>query len=186
MRRCSVVLLGILAACETTQTDPPKGETREPEVREQGGEAKPQGGEAKPPADPNSCMPAGLEAASKVETVVLPRGCQVTTGSLSAPTIVRSEAELAGVITCEPGSQLPAIDFTKHQLHVAEFSLSPAYGGSELFDDGKTVTFVQRDRSPCPDDPLPMPIGSSIAYLLPQGAERSHAQLSCTLPPKCD
>ena len=76
--------------------------------------------------------------------------------------------------------------FAKQQLHVANFMLSPAYGGSELFDDGTTVTYVQRDRSPCPDDPLPMPIGSSIAYLLPHGAERAYAQRACPLPAQCD
>jgi hypothetical protein len=179
MRRYLVVF-GLLAACENAQTDPPKPDTRKPEVREPESKSKP------PPGDPNSCMPAGLEAASKVETIVLPRGCQVTSGSLSAPMIVRNQDELASAVTCEPGSQLPAIDFAKQQLHVAEFSLSPAYGGSELFDDGKTVTFVQRDRSPCPDDPLPMPIGSSLAYVMPQGSERSYAQASCTLPPQCD
>lgn len=181
-RRLIVVLFGCVAACETAQTDPPKPDTREPEVREP--ETTP---ETKPPGDPNRCMPPGLEAASKLETIELPSGCRVVAaGVLLAPTIVRDESELAAAITCEPGSSLPAIDFSKHQLHVANFMLSPAYGGSELVDDGKLVTFVQRDRSPCPDDPQPMPIGSSIAYLLPHGAERSYAQLACSLPRECD
>lgn len=181
-RRSIVVLLGVLAACEKPPTDTPKPEADTPKVDEP--ESKP---DAEPPGDPNTCMPAGLEAAVEVETVVLPRECRVVaSGSISAPTIVRNADELAAAIECDAGSSPPAIDFGEHQLHVANFMLSPAYGGSVLVDDGKTVTFVQRDRSPCPDDPLPMPIGSSLAYLLPQAAERTYAQLACTLPAKCD
>src|SRR5687768_9192968 len=118
MRRKLIVALMLVAACETGQPETPKPETPkheqgEPEVREPDSKS-----------DPNTCMPGGLEAASKVETIVLPRGCQVSSGgSLSAPTIVRNADELTNAVTCEPGSPLPAIDFAKHQLHVAEFSL---------------------------------------------------------------
>jgi hypothetical protein len=179
-----IFVLGFVCACESTQTDPPADP--KPDAPERRGEHEVQPPQP-PPANPNSCMPPGLETASKIETLPLPPGCQVVaTGALLAPTIVRNLDELAAAITCEPGVESLTVDFSKHQLHVANFMLSPAYAGGELFDDGTKITFVQRDRSPCPDDPLPMPIGSSIAYLLPQGAERAYVQLACTLPQKCE
>jgi hypothetical protein len=88
-----------------------------------------------------------------------------------------------GQVECDANTERPTIDFAKHQLMLAEFSMSPAYGGSEVVDDGSKVTFVTRDRSPCPDDPMPM--SSTLAYLLPQGAERSYQQLACTLSARC-
>lgn len=173
----AVALLGLLLACETKQpesrkSDPPKSGDRD---------------QLDPQPQSNTCLPPGLENASKIELLPVPRGCQiVATGDLLAPTIVRDPDQLAAAITCEPGVELPTIDFATHQLHLAVFMLSPAHAGSELRDDGQTLTYVQRDRSPCPDDPRPMPIGSSIAYLLPLGAERSYAKAACPLPPQCD
>lgn len=181
-----VAVLGLVCACEKAQTDPPKSEAKS-EAKAEQAEAGDDAGEPKPPTDPNSCMPPGLETASKIEALPLPRGCQVVApGDLLAPTIVRGLDELARAIECEPHVESLNVDFGKYQLHVATFMLSPAYAGSELFDDGKRITFVQRDRSPCPGDPQPMPIGSSIVYQLPLGAERTYAQTSCSLPPQCD
>jgi hypothetical protein len=42
-------------------------------------------------------------------------------------------------------TERPTIDFGAPAV-LAEFSMSPAYGGSEVFDDGSKVTFVQRDQ----------------------------------------
>jgi hypothetical protein len=147
---------------------------------------------AEPPTPPkletsDTCMPGGLEAAHGVEIVRLPSGCRVTSGGpITAPSVVHGVDELAGALACDAGVERPTIDFGKHQLMLVEFSMSPAYGGGEVFDDGSKVTFLQRDRSPCPDDPLPMPMQTTLAYLLPQGAQRSYAQASCTLPARCD
>jgi len=177
-----LVLLGAIAACETARTEGSEPDSRKPETDEQARTPEPE-----PLGDPNTCMPPGLEAASKVESVALPAGCRITSaGVVLAPTVIRSESELAAAIECEPGSSPPTIDFARHQLHVGIVALPPAYAGGELFDDGKLVTYVQRHRSPCPDDPRPMPMNSTIAYLLPHGAERSYGQLACPLPAKCE
>ncbi len=127
-------------------------------------------------------MPAGLEAAKPVEVVRLPAGCSITaTGTITAPTVIRTLDEYTAALECPAGVDRPTIDFTTHQLQLASFMLSPAYGGSEVVDDGTLITFVQRDRSPCPDDPQPMPTPGSLAYLLPQGAERTRVRPACAL-----
>jgi hypothetical protein len=69
---------------------------------------------------------------------------------------------------------------------VVAHSLSPAYAGGAVVDDGKAVTFVSRFRSPCPSDPLPMPIETRFAFALPKHAARAYREASCTIPPHCD
>jgi hypothetical protein len=159
LRSTGLVLFVLTLACDSPSAEPPTSDT---------------------------CMPGGLEAAHSVETVRIPSGCRVTSGgTITAPSVIRSAEELTGALECDANTERPTIDFATHQLMLAEFSMSPAYGGSEVFDDGSKVTFVTRDRSPCPDDPMPMPMSSTLAYLLPQGAERSYQQLACTLPARC-
>jgi hypothetical protein len=100
------------------------------------------------------------------------------------PAIVRSESELAAVISCA----VPApsgIDFTRNKLVVVTRMLSPAGMGTDVLDDGTTVTFVARERRPCPNDPLPMPISYTIAFLLPADAPRAFADRSCAVDTPC-
>lgn len=171
MPRSAGLILCLLAlACDSKSGEPPTP-------------PKTEGRESKS----DTCMPGGLESAQSVEVVRLPSGCRVTAGGpIAAPTVAGTAEELASAIECDANSERPTIDFAKHQVMLVEFSMSPAYGGSEVFDDGSKVTFVQRDRSPCPDDPLPMPMQTTLGYLLPQGAQRTFHQASCTLPARCD
>lgn len=181
MLRSTGLFVFVLAlACDSPSAEPPTP----PKLDARGSGSS---GEQSQPEAPNSCMPGGLEAAHSVQMVAIPRGCRVlAAGMIMAPSVIRSADELARALECDANSERPTIDFGKHQLMLAEFSMPPAYGGGEVFDDGSKVTFVTRDLPPCPGDPMPMPISLPLAYLLPQGAERSYQQLSCTLPVRCD
>jgi hypothetical protein len=136
---------------------------------------------------PATCMPGGLEAAHEVEVVRLPAGCSFSGGggSLEAPMVIADAAALASSVTCTNGTT-PTIALDEDQLMVARFTMSPAFGGLAIVDDGTTVTYVMRDRPPCPGDPMPMPTpASALAYRLPRGATRTFRQLACTLPRTC-
>lgn len=175
LRPIALLPLLLVLACDSPGAEPP--EPPKPDKSESG----------KQPPKSDTCVVAGLEAARSVEMVRIPSGCRVLAGgTIAAPTVVQSVEELASALECDANSERPTIDFAKHQLMLATFSMSPAYGGSEVLDDGTKVTFVQRDRSPCPDDPMPMPMNSTLAYLLPKGEARTFHQAACTLPPKCD
>jgi hypothetical protein len=43
--------------------------------------------------------------------------------------------------------------------------LSPAVAGTSGFDDGSTTTLLSLSRDPCPNSPLPMPMGYTLAFL---------------------
>jgi hypothetical protein len=104
-----------------------------------------------------------------------PAGCKLPHGN--APlTYVASDEELG----CASG-----IDFTKYTLVLSGQSASPAWSGTEALDDGKTVTFLSKFRSPCEGDPMPMPMPITIAFLIPAGETREVGQASCTLDTKC-
>ena len=164
----------LLCACTDRRTEPPTGDTSVP----------PHTKTARP--HENTCMPAGLESAKPLETVLLPGGCRWTApGSLDAPARIADAAQLEAALACDPPATRPALDLAAVDLEVAEFSMSPAYAGIEAVDDGTTVTFVERQRSPCPDDPLPMPMQTTFAYRIPNDAKRVYRTLACTLPPSC-
>lgn len=134
-------------------------------------------------------MPGGLESARAVEIVRLPAGCTFGPGgSLEAPVVLSDPAILASAITCPSGTVAPTIDLASGDVLLVAFTMSPAYAGMGVFDDGTTVTFVMRDRPPCPGDPMPMPtpMSSAVAFRLPHGASRAFRQASCSLPLRCD
>ncbi|MBN8611000.1 MAG: hypothetical protein J0L92_10475 [Deltaproteobacteria bacterium] len=133
-----------------------------------------------------TCMPPGLEAAHEVEIVRLPAGCSFGSGgSLTAPTVLIDDAAVAAALTCN-GPTTPTIPLGADQLHVVTYTMSPAFGGMAIVDDGTTITYVMRDRPPCPGDPMPMPMPSSaLAYRVPHGATRTYRELACTLPRTC-
>jgi hypothetical protein len=135
-------------------------------------------------ADPTCTVP-GLETAQPVAFVTLPEGCELmTSGSSSAPQIVHDAAELATVVRCT-GTATPSIDLSANDLYAYRYSMGPAYGGGGVVDDGTTITFFERDRPPCPNDPMPMPMDLHAAFLLPKGATRTFTQAACTLPLRC-
>jgi hypothetical protein len=138
-------------------------------------------------ATTGTCMPGGLEAAHEVEIVRLPAGCSFGSGGpLEAPRVLADDAAVAAAITCN-GATAPAIALGTDQIHVVGYTMSPAYGGIAIVDDGTTITYVMRDRPPCPNDPMPMPMpASALAYRVPHGATRAYQQLACTLPRTCN
>lgn len=172
MTRCLLVVL-VLAACADRHTEPP---TQDASTREKAGGK----------TDPSTCMPAGLESAKPLEVVALPRSCHWTrAGSLDAPVRISEAAELDTALACDPPATRPGIDLAAHALEVVELSMSPAYAGTSIVDDGSVVTFVMRQRSPCPNDPMPMPMNTSLAYRIDEDAARKYQTLACTLPPSC-
>ncbi|HWB81544.1 MAG TPA: hypothetical protein VG755_41570 [Nannocystaceae bacterium] len=177
MRSC-LLLVVLVAACSS----PPKKKDGE---RARKDEAEPEA-EAKPkpkPIDPCAPSQLGLGAARQLPPWAAPTGCTAKSGA-NEPTAVTSEAEFAARFECPKGTT-SGLDFTKQQLMVQDKMLSPAGAGTTIVDDGSKVTFIERDRSPCPGDPQPMPMGYTLGFVLPAGAERSYATRSCTLPPKC-
>lgn len=131
-------------------------------------------------------MPAGLEAAHAVEVLRLPTGCSwSTSAALTSPQVITDADTLASAIQCTGAGAPPTVDFSSEQVHLAQFSMSPAYGGMSIMDDGAVITYVMRDRSPCPGDPMPMPMNSAFAYRMATGASRTYASASCTQHTAC-
>jgi hypothetical protein len=83
------------------------------------------------------------------------------------------------------GSAL-GIDMAANDVYLLEYTMSPAFGGLEVFDDGTALTLVTRFRPNCPGDPMPMPMNSTLAWLMPKDASRTVQQASCSLPERCD
>jgi hypothetical protein len=133
--------------------------------------------------DPCAPSQLGLGAARQLAPWAAPEGCTAKSGA-TEPTAVKSEAEFTARFGCPKGTK-SGLDFTKQQLMVQDRTLSPAGAGTTIVDDGTKVTFIERDRSPCPGDPQPMPMNYTLGFVLPAGAERTYATRSCTLPPKC-
>ena len=160
----------------TVRTDPPPraavpdGETVPP----------PTAGPADRP-DPCGAAALGLGAARPLEPWVPPPGCSPR-GDGTA--ILRSDTELAPRLECTAGMN-HLVDFTKYALLAVGHTLSPAGAGVGALDDGKVVTRVSRQRSPCPGDPMPMPMNMTAWFLLPVGAERTFADRTCTLDSSC-
>lgn len=133
--------------------------------------------------DPCAPSQLGLGAARTLQPWAAPEGCTAKSGA-AEPTRVQSEAEFAERFTCAKGTK-SGLDFAKQLLVVQDRSLSPAGAGTTIVDDGARITFIERQRSPCPDDPQPMPMNYTLGFVLPAGAERSYDNRVCTLPPQC-
>ncbi|MDP2308279.1 MAG: hypothetical protein Q8P18_19830 [Pseudomonadota bacterium] len=149
------------------------------------GEATPPPPEEGAPEDDSECAPdrVGLSGARVVPLWSPPEGC-TRANAVGQTDTVRSEEELRARYTCPPGVAF-GIDFSRDQLVLADRVLSPAQAGSDVYDDGARITFVNRQRANCPDDPRPMPTPYTLAFLLPTGAERTHAEVSCTVRRAC-
>lgn len=190
MPRVLACLALFVLACDPGSSTEPKGDagSRERANKAEGGQAE--GGQAEggtPKTDPHACRPEGLASATPLRPFVPPQGCRLGEGgTLAAPLVIADAAAYGSFLQCDTAIAAPlALDFAREQLLVVSFSMSPAYAGLEALDDGSAVTFVQRDRSPCPDDPLPMPMNTTVAYVIAKDATRSYAQGSCTLPAQC-
>lgn len=133
-----------------------------------------------------SASALGLGAAKQLEVWQPPAGCASTPASAGAgaPQFLRTAAELESAFKCAGGA--PGVDVAQHTLIISQRTLSPASMGTTVFDDGKIITFVERSRKNCPNDPLPMPMSYALYFLLPAGAERDFKQSSCTVETRCD
>lgn len=182
----------LVLACDPGSSTEPKGETgkRERDDKSEGAERAEGGEQAEggtPNTDPHACRPANLAGAAPLRAFVPPQGCRLGEGgTLGAPLVVADAAAYGSSLQCDTAIAAPlALDFAREQLLVVTFSMSPAYAGLEALDDGTTITFVQRDRSPCPNDPLPMPMNATAAFVIAKDATRSYTQGSCSLAAQC-
>lgn len=173
----------VVVACSSPPANPP---TKVDDLdRELETETKPKKKAPEAPAN-DPCAPAtlGLSAARPVAPWAAPQGCTAV-GDRPGRSRISSEGAFAKRFRCAEGTT-SGIDFRAQELVVEDRSLSPAGAGTTIVDDGATVTFIERFRSPCPDDPQPMPMPFTLGFLLPKDATRIFASTTCTLPPKCD
>lgn len=110
----------------------------------------------------------------------IPAGCDPQ-AAVGAPPI-QSEEAFHTRLGCTAAS---GIDFARFELRITTRTLSPAGVGTEVVDDGKTVTFVSLGRDPCPGEPPPMPMSVPVAFLLPTGATRDTAESWCKVSVSC-
>ncbi|MCA9534268.1 MAG: hypothetical protein KC593_11335 [Myxococcales bacterium] len=138
--------------------------------------------------EPLTCTVDGLAGAELRPPLVLPAGCAFTQGgTVTAPRVLRTAEEVLAALSC-PQTDLAAlgIDPTQHDVYVLGYTMSPASAGQSVYDDGQTLTYVSRFRPPCPNDPMPMPMNATVAWLMPKDATRATREASCSLPERCD
>jgi hypothetical protein len=133
-----------------------------------------------------ACEPRalGLGDAKPVTIWKAPAGCTPKV-SAGAPILVRSDAEFSAQYTCTGGAGA-GVDFATQALVLSARSLPPAGVGTSIVDDGAKVTFISRQRSPCPSDPRPMPVSVVYGFVLPAGAARTFGDSMCSVPSKCN
>jgi len=137
-----------------------------------------------------TCTVPELAQARSVNPLVIP-GCGYDgSGLQNTPRVLHNAEELTAVLRCNgegpPSASTLGVDFNANDVYVLAYTMSPAFGGIEVFDNGQQLTVLNRFRPNCPGDPMPMPMDSAIAWLMPKGAERSMQQASCSLPSSCD
>lgn len=138
-------------------------------------------------ADPKagSCEAVAKRHAKSVKlTAYTPAAC-TSKGGAHAPRLLASEGDARPHLECrDPGAKL-GIDFTKHALIVTARSPSPAQVGTDVYDDGTVVTFVNRERAPCKGDPRPMPGPRTTVLYRVAAGPRTFVDGSCTVPTTC-
>lgn len=145
-----------------------------------GKKAKDGGGSEPPPQPkPDPCAVAG---ATKLAAWKVPDGCAVK--DAGEPTWIRTDADLAAHLVC--GADVPEQDLPAPPLLAVERTLSPATVGIDAYDDGKTITWVSRQRNPCPGEPPPMPVPASFVFVASGlTGDRAFADKICTVDIKC-
>jgi hypothetical protein len=133
------------------------------------------------PKDPCDPSALGLKNVKRADFWKPPEGCQDT--GIGAP-VIHSDADFHARFGCP--KMAAGVDFTKSELHEESRGLPPAGAGWDTYYDDKTLYVVSRQRSPCPNDPRPMPMNVTVYYLLPAGSpDRDHKMMACTLPASC-
>jgi hypothetical protein len=98
---------------------------------------------------------------------------------------IGTEADALPQFECKGTTTKLGIDFKQRQLVVTTRSFSPAQVGLDVYDDGKQITFVSRQRIPCKDDPRPMPGPDTTFLFTPASGARTFAEGSCSVATKC-
>jgi hypothetical protein len=136
------------------------------------------------PVDPCSPSALRLPGAIRLTTWTPPERCAPRDPG-SGRAVLRTQAEVDANLECPKGTAL-GVDLAKHSIVKVSWMMSPAAVGLDALDDRKTLTLVTRFRSPCPNDPHPMPMTTTLWYLLPAGgAERTFGEANCTIETKC-
>ena len=136
-----------------------------------------------------TCTVPEVAQARPIAPLLIP-GCSFTGGSSSTPTVLHTAEEVSAALRCNgegqpPGSAL-GVDMAANDVYLLQYTMSPAFGGLEVFDDGTALTVLTRFRPNCPGDPMPMPMNSTVAWLMPKDASRTMQQATCSLPERCD
>ena len=156
MKRLAISLLFVATACGKQAKD---GGTTEPP----------------PQPKPDTCAVAGAKQLPRFD---VPAECSVK--DVGAPTWLRTDADLAAHMPC---SELQDLDLP---LLAIERTLSPATVGIDAYDDGKTITWVSRQRNPCPGEPPPMPVPATFVFSAAGlTGDRAFAESTCTVDIKC-
>ena len=154
MTRIAIALVLVIAACGKKALD---------------------GKPLEPPVKPDTCAVAG---ATQLKAWPIPQGCSIK--DADAPTWLRTDADLAAHVGC--GSEVPEFDFPAPPLLAITRTLSPATVGIDAYDDRKTITWVSRQRNPCPNEHPPMPVPMSYVFVASGlTGDRAYAESTCTV-----
>jgi hypothetical protein len=132
-------------------------------------------------APSNADCNVSVPNAKRVTLWKVPEACERKGGS--GTVTIKSEAELKAHFDCKSPS---GIDWKTQSLVIMYRSMSPAYAGNDVLDDGKKVTVVEKFRNNCPKDPLPMPAPYTLTFLLPAGATRTFVNANCNVVRPCN
>lgn len=135
-------------------------------------------------ASGDACGPValGLGDARLLDAWKVPPGCSPTA---TTATLAVDEASVRAAAGCPADATLGLAPGEGALVHAT--TLSPAGAGTRVYDDGARVTLVHLMRSPCPNDPRPMPMPWTITARLPApAAGRTLVEQACTLPPACE
>jgi hypothetical protein len=133
-------------------------------------------------SDPCGAAALGLGKATLMTPWKMPDGCELV--GVGESIILRDDNDAAAHTRCT-GAPL-GHDFTKAALVVKQDTLSPASTGIIAYDNGTTITWVTTFRTPCPDDPQPMPVPITLVYPVEAKAGRAFDDKNCTRPTPCD
>ncbi len=135
---------------------------------------------------PGSCEATAkaMKKATKLVAWKPPADCTAK-GGARAPAMLSKEADARVHLECKDANAKVGVDFAKRQLIVTSRSASPAGVGFDVYDDGKQVTFVSRQRMPCKNDPQPMPGPSQTLLYEAAAGARTFADSSCNVETKC-
>jgi hypothetical protein len=132
----------------------------------------------------DTCVATGKPLGTKLTAWKPPAECTLKGGTQS-PRSISNDADARAHLECKDPKAKLGVDFAKQQLIVTSRSLSPAGVGFDVYDDGKKITVVSRQRNPCKNDPRPMPGPNTTMIFQTTGGARVFADAACTVESKC-